>query len=65
MSDAKPAPCPICQRPSEPRFRPFCSARCAEVDLGRWFSEGYRIPSAPPDASSEDTFNNDDDNFTG
>ncbi len=60
MSDAKPAPCPICKRPAQPKFRPFCSARCAEIDLGRWFAEDYRIPSAPPDPSAED-----DDNITG
>ena len=28
--------------------RPFCSARCADVDLGRWFRESYRIPSNEP-----------------
>jgi endogenous inhibitor of DNA gyrase (YacG/DUF329 family) len=33
------------------RWRPFCSARCAGVDLGAWASEGYRV-AAPP--SSED-----------
>jgi endogenous inhibitor of DNA gyrase (YacG/DUF329 family) len=31
----------------EPRFRPFCSPRCAEVDLGRWITESYRIPGEP------------------
>jgi endogenous inhibitor of DNA gyrase (YacG/DUF329 family) len=36
--------CPICHRPTEPRYRPFCSPRCADVDLGRWFSESYRVP---------------------
>ncbi len=43
--------CPICKRPSHPRFRPFCSRRCADTDLGRWFSEDYRIPASPPDSS--------------
>ena len=38
-------PCPICGRPAVREHRPFCSARCADVDLGRWFSERYRIPS--------------------
>ena len=37
--------CPICGRPAVARFRPFCSARCADVDLGRWFSGRYRIPT--------------------
>lgn len=37
--------CPICKvRPPEPAFRPFCSKRCADVDLQRWFSGAYAIP---------------------
>jgi endogenous inhibitor of DNA gyrase (YacG/DUF329 family) len=36
-------PCPICGRPSFERFRPFCSRRCADIDLGRWLSGGYTI----------------------
>jgi endogenous inhibitor of DNA gyrase (YacG/DUF329 family) len=43
------AACPICRRPVEARFRPFCSARCADVDLGRWFNESYRVPSVESD----------------
>ena len=43
MSERKP--CPICGKPAEPLYRPFCSRRCADVDLGRWFTEGYRIPT--------------------
>lgn len=46
--------CPTCGRkvPFEPsnRWRPFCSARCKQIDLGEWASEGYRVPSSPPDA---------------
>ncbi|MFT8805512.1 MAG: DNA gyrase inhibitor YacG [Acetobacter aceti] len=44
---AEPVPCPICKKPSTPEFRPFCSRRCADIDLGRWFSEDYRVPAAP------------------
>ena len=36
--------CPICNKPADAAFQPFCSKRCADVDLGRWLSEGYRIP---------------------
>jgi len=36
--------CPICSRAAVPDYRPFCSRRCADVDLGRWFSESYAIP---------------------
>ena len=42
-------PCPVCGRVPEPRFRPFCSARCRQVDLGRWLSGDYAIPSRPED----------------
>lgn len=36
--------CTICKRPAVEKFRPFCSARCADVDLGRWLNESYAIP---------------------
>ena len=42
------AGCPVCKRPSVTRYRPFCSARCADVDLGRWFSGSYALPSEEP-----------------
>jgi endogenous inhibitor of DNA gyrase (YacG/DUF329 family) len=38
-----PRPCPICGKPSTPRSRPFCSRRCAQIDLGRWLDGRYRI----------------------
>lgn len=41
--------CPICGRPTETRFRPFCSVRCADADLGRWFSGSYHVPGPPAD----------------
>ncbi len=37
--------CPICRKYTTMDFRPFCSKRCADVDLGRWLGEGYRIPT--------------------
>ena len=39
--------CPICGRPAEADHRPFCSRRCADVDLQRWFSGKYAVPAAP------------------
>ncbi len=39
-------PCPICGKPVVARYRPFCSSRCADVDLHRWLSGSYRIPVA-------------------
>ena len=41
---AKTAPCPICGKPSVRDARPFCSRRCADVDLGRWLKGVYRVP---------------------
>jgi len=37
-------PCPICAKPAAKAFAPFCSARCADVDLHRWLSGNYAIP---------------------
>jgi hypothetical protein len=48
------SPCPICGRPSLPRFRPFCSERCADVDLGRWFAGSYRVAGAMTEAAEGD-----------
>ncbi len=41
--------CPICNRPTEAAHRPFCSKRCADVDLARWLGGGYAIPSTDPE----------------
>ncbi|MGH7013596.1 MAG: DNA gyrase inhibitor YacG [Stellaceae bacterium] len=64
MDDAplsKPVrPCPVCGKPAATKYRPFCSERCALVDLGRWFGGGYRAPTdekpddAAPDACAGD-----------
>lgn len=37
--------CPICRKPTQTAYRPFCSRRCADIDLGRWMTGGYAIPS--------------------
>jgi endogenous inhibitor of DNA gyrase (YacG/DUF329 family) len=36
--------CPICSRPADEKYAPFCSRRCADVDLSRWLSGAYAIP---------------------
>jgi endogenous inhibitor of DNA gyrase (YacG/DUF329 family) len=52
---AAPDACPICGKPKEAKFAPFCSRRCAHIDLGRWLKGGYAIPgSETPKPSSED-----------
>ncbi len=45
--------CPICGKAPTAETRPFCSKRCADVDLGRWFSEAYRVPAAAPEFDEE------------
>jgi len=50
MSTAK---CPICAKPSVERHKPFCSARCAQRDLGRWLNESYTIPATEPREGEE------------
>ena len=46
-------PCPICEKPTEIAFRPFCSKRCADVDLAKWFTGGYAIPADDPEDTEE------------
>lgn len=45
--------CPVCGKPAEAAYRPFCSRRCADVDLGRWFNEDYRIPAVESDDETD------------
>jgi uncharacterized protein len=48
-------PCPICGRPRVGKYTPFCSARCADVDLYRWLNGKYAIPaSEEPDEERRD-----------
>jgi uncharacterized protein len=47
--------CPICGRPTIAEHQPFCSSRCANIDLGRWLKESYRVPTEePPEDGSEE-----------
>ncbi len=46
---ANPRPCPICDKPSVQEYRPFCSKRCADVDLQRWFTGAYAVPAVEED----------------
>jgi len=41
--------CPICGKPVSERYKPFCSKRCADVDLNRWLSGSYVVPGNPDD----------------
>ena len=53
-------PCPICSKLSTPDDYPFCSDRCAKIDLNRWFSEGYTIPVVETDDIDESNFPDED-----
>ena len=46
--------CPICSKPTDKKFAPFCSRRCADVDLSRWLKGSYAIPGAPAGEEDED-----------
>lgn len=50
MSQAK---CVICGKDQEAQFKPFCSKRCADVDLNRWFSGSYAIPASEEDEGED------------
>ena len=45
--------CPICGKDTDPKYRPFCSRRCADIDLGRWLKGSYVIPGEPIDEAEE------------
>jgi uncharacterized protein len=37
--------CPICSDDTSPAYRPFCSRRCADIDLAKWLNGSYATPS--------------------
>lgn len=41
--------CPICNDKPAPKYRPFCSRRCADVDLAKWMTGSYAMPSDDPE----------------
>ena len=45
--------CPICEKETVQQYRPFCSRRCADIDLGKWMTGAYAIPSANPEDDEE------------
>jgi len=53
MSEPLPKPCAICGKPAAARFLPFCSQRCKDVDLNRWFKGTYAIPAVESEDDSE------------
>jgi uncharacterized protein len=57
--------CPICGKPAVEEFTPFCSKRCADVDLNRWLTGGYVIPAKDDEPAADDNtpVSGDDDEF--
>ena len=57
--------CPICGKPAVEAFRPFCSKRCADVDLNRWLTGVYVIPARDdePAIDHDNPSSGDDDEF--
>ncbi|MDX2027738.1 MAG: DNA gyrase inhibitor YacG [Alphaproteobacteria bacterium] len=45
MAQAMLKNCPVCGKISVEKYRPFCSVRCANIDLGGWLGEKYRVPT--------------------
>lgn len=41
--------CPMCDSPATQDYRPFCSRRCADLDLAKWFNGSYATPSRDPE----------------
>lgn len=53
--------CPLCRKPTVPEFRPFCSKRCADIDLARWFRGDYRIAGEDIKEDAEDPENKEEE----
>ncbi len=53
--------CTICNKPLSEKYRPFCSKRCADLDLGKWLGEQYTIAGSDDDIfdASEETLSHD------
>ena len=47
------AACPICAKPEDSATRPFCSKRCADIDLGRWLTAQYVVAGAGEDSATD------------
>jgi uncharacterized protein len=55
------AACPVCRRPVSTDYRPFCSRRCADVDLQRWLVGAYAIPVEDDEVTDAGPGSADDD----
>lgn len=48
------ARCPVCKTSTRPQWRPFCSKRCADIDLGRWMTGRYAIATDEAPGNGEE-----------
>lgn len=55
----RPRKCPQCGKPAVEEFRPFCSRRCAHLDLAKWLNEDYRIAAVDDPDPDDDSFPDD------
>lgn len=58
---AAPKRCPICGKPAAEKYTPFCSKRCADIDLHRWLAGSYAIPAVDSDEPTDDETGADND----
>jgi endogenous inhibitor of DNA gyrase (YacG/DUF329 family) len=57
-------PCPVCGLPAVQKYNPFCSARCARIDLNRWLTGRYAIPAGETDMPDSPTEKDEDERGT-
>lgn len=54
-TSAQPPSCPLCGKPRDQKYRPFCSRGCRDRDLNKWFGEAYSVPADQPlDGTADD-----------
>ena len=56
-SGSKPLRCPICRKEAVEAYRPFCSKRCADIDLAKWFTGSYAISGREEDEGDGEAAN--------
>lgn len=52
--------CPICGKPIDEKYKPFCSKHCADIDLGRWLKGNYVIHTNETPQDRENFLENED-----
>lgn len=54
--------CPICKKPADEKYKPFCSKKCADIDLGRWLKGSYIIHTNEQPETDETAQQNQEEN---